>query len=567
MRLSKLFSSLLIALLLMMLAVSYIWAQEPDTTPAANLNRQLSTADLIEQAFANGEITAEQRLLYFAYAVYEPESLPTHFHGTGLWSPTPYLREIHNARRAAGELSAMSATFLAELESILPQATDTVCDKTDGPDNTESVNFRINYDASKLQTSPTITDIKDALDLTFTTLITTYGMPKPPFCTDNDDNGDCTDGGDTTTNPWGKYPIQLSDALSSGVLAYVTTNQGSKYVGFVGDNPNTGATETDSYASCMVLGYDYSGGGDPKGLMEGTVAHEYFHAVQNAYGDTDPEDDAMWFESTAAYIEDEVYDSTNTQYEYLNPLFDECLGQYEKTGDDNATYRNWMLFRYAAEHNGGANSSGGGSGKEIIEDFFRNLGNNQDAIPAYDNALRNKGTTLPETFHNFAIASRFMKTCPTASPFCYEEAAAYTTYAQNNGIAAITNTATIAAIGQSYSGSIKDHYAINWVGLPTTGPYTITLKGLTGGKGVFKATIVADTGGNLVTSTMDIITGTQTATIANYTPSVGATSVVAVITNQQETSNNPASCVANPYQLKVFVADVQQNVYLPIIVK
>ncbi len=41
----------------------------------------LSTPALIEQAFAAGEITADERLLYFAYAVYEYESLPVRFRG------------------------------------------------------------------------------------------------------------------------------------------------------------------------------------------------------------------------------------------------------------------------------------------------------------------------------------------------------------------------------------------------------------------------------------------------------------------------------------------------------
>src|SRR3972149_2075727 len=54
-------------------------------TPTQNSTRALSTPALIDRALAKGEITAEQRLLYLAYAIFEYESLPAQFHGRGGW--------------------------------------------------------------------------------------------------------------------------------------------------------------------------------------------------------------------------------------------------------------------------------------------------------------------------------------------------------------------------------------------------------------------------------------------------------------------------------------------------
>jgi hypothetical protein len=521
--------------LLIGISISRVQAHEEATSP------NHSTAELIEHAFATNEISADERLLYFAYAIYEPASLPPEYKGHGRWESTPYLREIHNVQRDGKR----SSELLAELDRIIAQQVGGVCDKSDGPNNVDSKYFHINYDATKFQDGLTIQDYTNALDNSYEVMHNQYGMPKVPLCTDNDDDGTC----DTKSNEWSKYPIQISDALEDGVLAHVTSS-GSKYVGFVGDNANTSnVTETDSMASCMVLGYIYESN-DSKGLLEGTIAHEYFHSVQYAYGDTDPEEDAMWYESTAAYMEDEIYDSRNTQYEYLYPTFaQQCLGEYANIpkDDTNGIYRNFIFFRYVAEHNGGANSSATGSGKDVIQQFFLGLGSGKVALTAYDDALKTKNTNLNDAFHNFAIASRFMKACPTASPYCYEEAASYKAYQNSDN--PITDTGSVTAIGGNYNGNIKDHYALNWIGLPTAGPYKVTLQGATGGE--FRVSIVADTGTGLdVKSFPAVVKGSESQSL-NYMPPSGATSVVAVVTNQQKTASNPATCAANSYILTV----------------
>ena len=92
-------------------------------------------------------------------------------------------------------------------------------------------------------------------------------------------------------------------------------------------------------------------------------------------------------------------------------------------------------------------------------------------VVAFNKALGAKtpGATLADTFHKFAIASRFMKSCPASDPYCYEEAAGYVAL---KGVPA--NDGSIAAVPGAYTGSILDNYAINWVGLPAAAARTMS---------------------------------------------------------------------------------------------
>ena len=69
---------------------------------AAN-SEPLTTPALIERAFAAGEITADERLLYFAYAVYEYESLPARFRGTVPYYATDIVAELVELRHAQAD--------------------------------------------------------------------------------------------------------------------------------------------------------------------------------------------------------------------------------------------------------------------------------------------------------------------------------------------------------------------------------------------------------------------------------------------------------------------------------
>lgn len=496
-------------------------AGEGPAAPAA----ALSTPQLIEQAFVRGEISAEQRLLYLAYAVFEHESLPPQFHSSTPWYGTAVVLELQQA--AASPSAAASSYVYSELERLLAPAAATVCGEQDGPNASQSANFRVNY--GTIGGGLTIDDYLASLQTAYGALVTDYGWAPVPFC-------QAGLGGCSAANPWSRYPVQLAN-LGPSLYGYATTG-GGDYTGWVGDNPLTPATETEAYASCLVLNNDYTGfPGSPRMSLDVTTAHEFFHALQFSLGDPAPIEDDLWYEATASYIEDEVQDAVNDNYNYLWPEINVCLGQYTQS-----PYAYWLFPRYAAEHNGGVNVPGGG--EEIMQSFWTNVAAGQGALAAYDAALGVAGANLADTFHNYAIASRFLLSCPAASPFCFEEAAGYLAKA-----GPVANHGQIAAIGGSYLGSLQNNFAANWIGLPSAGVYSISLTNLSGG-GVFHASIVAQVGNDLVVTPFgQLVAGNAEAAVLNYRPPLGAARVVAVITNQQVTAENPAACTSNSYRL------------------
>lgn len=510
-----------------------------DTVAALQEPRQ-TTPELIDQALADGQISAEQRLLYLAYAVYEYSSLPVQFHSNAGWHGTATVQEVRSAWQAANlEQITLPPAIYSELDRLLAPADATICDQEDGPNNdSSSATFYINYNVIH-DPVLTLADYRQALDDTFAIEVTSYGWAKPPLC---------TAGTGTCPPPDNKYPVQIAN-LGGGLYGYVTTD--GDYGGWiVGDNPNTTDVETDSTTSCMVLNDDYTnnGLGGLAGLQV-TAAHEYVHAIQNGYGDPDPREDSLWWESIAAYMEDEVLDASNDNYQYLWPLWSESLGAWPEANH----YANWILYRYAAEHNGGTNLAGGG--EDVIQDIWRGIAAGKWGVVAFNDALAAKtsGATLADTFHKFAIASRFLMSCPHSDPYCYEEANGY--FSAAGGPA---NTGSIGAIPGSYNGSILDNYAINWVGLPTSGgPYNVTLSNTAAG-GQLRASVVADPNGD-GTGTLDV---QALPTVVNagesrslcYSPPGAPDSVVAVITNQAQSASDPVVANLDSYDLALTAA-------------
>ena len=434
-------------------------------------------------------------------------------------------------------LLRVPAAVRANFERLLaPSATRTLCSASDGTATYDSSHFRLGY--SSIQAGLTLQHYADALESTWQVEVTSYGWGQPPLGDDN---------------TFGRYPVQVA-SLGGGLYGYVSETGGS-YTGWVGDNPNTPAAETEALASCMVLNSNYSGFSmDPISSLRVTVAHEFVHAVQNGLGDpTGGDEDDMFYESMAVYAEDEVFDEINDNYQYLPPTYTSCLGQYAASD-----YSNWLFFRYAAEANGGTNLAGGG--EDVIQHFWQNVAAGAGALTAMDNGLAVKGSSLAETYHRYAIACRFMNVCPNSRPYCFEEAAGYV-----GAVGLPGNQGSIPAAGGSYSGSIQNHYALNWVGLPAAGTYAVSLANHAG-SGLLRASVVAQTAGGLTVTPFPGLAGPSvTQTLTAYQPPAGASLVVAVITNQEQISSNPSTCAASGYTLSTGGAGTQR--WLPVVVR
>ena len=86
---------------------------------SSSVQAPLSTPELLDAAFDRGMITADQRLLYLAYAIYEPESLPEKFHSDAPWRGTLYVMELKRATSSAENLCAMPLETRNELQRLV----------------------------------------------------------------------------------------------------------------------------------------------------------------------------------------------------------------------------------------------------------------------------------------------------------------------------------------------------------------------------------------------------------------------------------------------------------------
>jgi len=93
--------------------------------PTEDSNQKLSTPQLIGQAYTKGEITADQRLLYLAYAIYEHESLPARFRSSVGWRATSTVEEIDEAIDAPSIFCSMSPEIQSEFQRLLKP--DAIC--------------------------------------------------------------------------------------------------------------------------------------------------------------------------------------------------------------------------------------------------------------------------------------------------------------------------------------------------------------------------------------------------------------------------------------------------------
>ena len=141
----------------------------------------------------------------------------------------------------------------------------------------------------------------------------------------------------TGDNPDSRFDVFLGNIAQQGLYGYCSPD---------GDLPAT----TDGHAAAFcVLDNNYAAaeyGTAPLNALRATAAHEFFHAIQFAY---DVFEDLWFMEGTAAWVEDEVYDSINDNYQYLaessirepRRAVDYSIGMHP--------YGAFLFFKYAAE--------------------------------------------------------------------------------------------------------------------------------------------------------------------------------------------------------------------------
>ncbi len=172
-----------------------------------------------------------------------------------------------------------------------------------------------------------------------------------------------------------------------------------------------GYTYGDASAYCVVdndfSSAQFPGTATPDQALQVTVAHEFFHAVQFGY---DIFEDGWLMEGTAVWMEDEVYDDVNDNYQYLDssalvrpgvPIdlavrdFSSPLAGFQ--------YGAFVFFRYLSEGLGTPDAI------HRIWELAQDVPGSADqySLQAVDSMLQEHGTSLRLAFVGFAAANVF----------------------------------------------------------------------------------------------------------------------------------------------------------------
>ena len=490
------------------------------------------TPELITDAVKGGEISAQRGHLLQAYAIGKPQRLPAKYQSSSPWDGTPVLLELYRA------LPKMKpGPTKREIQATLdPVATaTTTCSSSSGnPANeTQTAHFYVQYGTIAAASGLDINDYTASLETSWSTEVSSFGWAAPPVA--------------PTPAPGSKYHVRI-DNLSSSLYGFVSPS--GTHAGLVGNNPNTSWNDVDAYASCMVLNDDYSTfPSPPQASLDSTTGHEFNHSLQFGYGalnGTNAPDNAF-VEGGATWMEDEVFDAANDNYNYLWPVFSDGMGDY-----DASPYPYWITFRGLTERFG---TGVAGGGEDVMQRFWELTSQNLETnLGAMDEALIADGTNLADAFHAYAIAVRFLKTCGGSHvlPYCFEEAAAY----PSNATAVANATNTISSVGGGLGGggvTIEDHFSIRYVTLPTSGgPYSVTLQNTSNaaGNSRLRGTVVCDGGSTLTRQPLPaVVADGQSTTLTPVNPT-GCTRVILVVTNQTRTSDDPTSSSTSKFKVQ-----------------
>jgi plastocyanin len=495
--------------------------EEPPATGAAP-TAGLSTPQLIEQAVAQGSLDQDLANLYLAYALADHAKLPAAYVSAVPWDGTLPLHHLRQLLES-GQAGSKAAQIEDVLNGPIGVNVGNCSGEVGGSNNHSSTHFYIEYQT--IGGGLTITDYATSLETSWGTEVTTFGWWAPPVA--------------PTPPPGNRYHVVVAD-LGPGLYGFVSSS--GTHAGFVGNNPNTSWSDGDASASCMALNRDYSAfPGTPQQAMDATTAHEFNHSIQFGIGGLAGSNapDSVFVEGGATWMEDEVFDASNDNHNYLWPDFTRDMGQYTPS-----PYPYWVVFRAITERYG-AGIAGGG--EQVMQDFWeltsRNTGNN---LTAMQTAVANKGTTLADAYHAAAVSLKFNRPCGGGYvyPYCLEEGALYLAAA-----GATPTQGSIGSVGGSFNGSVRDNYALNWISLPSSGStYNITLNNSSAG-GQLRASAVCDTGSALIVSAFPSVVGAGgSTTLTGFNP-VGCVSRIAVITNQSQTAPNPTSSILRTYTL------------------
>jgi hypothetical protein len=487
---------------------------------------RLATPQLLDRAVARGRLNRSTADLYLAYAFGAPKRLPEAYASPVPWDGT--LPLLHLQQRVAGMRRGPTR---ARIEDILGLSVPGTCGgQSGGATITSTTHFYV--ESGTILGGLSISDYTTSLESTWTREVTTFGWASPPLLASNPPNG--------------RYPVVIAN-LGTSLYGFVSTT--GTYAAPVGNNPNTTWNDVDAQATCMALNRNYDPfPGTSQQALDATTAHEFNHSIQFGYGALTGanQPDVVFVEGGATWMEDEVFDGSNDNYNYLWPSFTISMGQYTPS-----PYPYWVVFRALTERFGTGTSGGG---EQVMQDFWEAVSQSATAVDlnALNTGLANKGTTLADAYHAAAVALKFNVACTggVVYPYCLEEGPSYVAAKGANAV-----HASIASVGGNVSRTLQDNYALNWIGLPVTGTYSVTLQNNSAAGGQLRGTVACLTGSGMSVTAFPSVVGPASSTaLPSFDPASCTGTPVAVITNQAQTAADPPSSTARSYTLSTATA-------------
>lgn len=308
------------------------------------------TLKAIDDAAAAGEITEAEAILYKVLAVKRSGQLPVQFQRDETFAMKCATQVLEDARRS---LATMPGEIRSELEGALARPVL--------PEFIDTAHFRIHYSTNGgnvIYQWPN-TSYRDAVmaacEASWSYIHVTKTWPAPP--------SDGAAGG-------GSGLIDCYVDALSGVYGWT-----------MAENP-AGGGYPDDWTAYFVIDNDYAGFGyaDRTVPMKVTVAHEYHHVVQMGM----KANGAGWFmENTSTFIEDEVYDSINDNYQYM-PCYFGAPWTRLNTMTGCFEYACFIWPTYISEN----------WDHSVVREIWHDFATQQNLYTAFDNELGIYGETL-----------------------------------------------------------------------------------------------------------------------------------------------------------------------------
>jgi hypothetical protein len=414
----------------------------PSLTPAPS--------DGLSRALAAGRLSEAQYALERARALFS--AAPAHARFGAVARPaardaTLILRDL------ALRLGQLAPAERAQARSLLARPTDGAADPdlegyTVPAASTCSANACVHW-VTAAPDAPDLTDadadtipdyiqaVRDTVEAVWAKEVVEYGYRAPKFDDASPNHG-----------PDGKLDVYVAEIGDEGLYGYCSS-----------DDPAIppGSEFWDVSAYCVVdndyAQTEFTSGAYGLAALQVTVAHEFFHAVQFAY---DLGEDSWFMEATATWMEDEVYDDINDNYQYIpaSPLSVPMVPLDTFSSDQGYQYGNWIYIRHLTERYSPA---------IILRmwDFLDGSSAGPDlySLQAIQRALAEIGRSHRRTFARFGADNLYPE-------LTYEEGAAY---AQIRDLT-LDRVSMISASRREVAGQAELDHLTNWYGVFRVGP-------------------------------------------------------------------------------------------------